>query len=254
MSNSQELAYFEDSGPIPEPPPYLEQRAPARQNRQYTNREPQGRPQRQNAIVSADLPPVEFDEHGNWAMHTPEQEVAVIRRLRGAGALPDSFETDLQIAFAVQALKAGGMNVYASIGHVAFIYGRYTEFDDVPLAKVLRTGLMEHHDEWGFTLKEDGGYLRMDFENGNLHLPAAGAVCEIKRQGRPLRKFAYTAEQARRNGSANKKGAWSQDPLVMMIRKARSRAFNKEFADILYGDPNADPSQDRRVDDSVLGV
>lgn len=244
MTSSHEFANYGDDAPMPEPPPYLERQvsrsAPRAASRtKYTNREHQGAPAKDMVVANVDLPPVDFDEQGNWLMRTPEQEMAFIRRLKASGALPEAFQNDVQISFAIQALKAGGMNVFSSIGHVAFIYGRYTEFDDVPLAKVIRTGLLEHHDEYGFTLGKDGGYLRMAFENGNLHLPAIGAVCEVKRLCKPIYKFAYTADQAKRNGAINKKGAWTTDPLVMMIRKARSRAFNKIFADVLYSDAGA---------------
>ncbi len=215
-------------------PPRQQQRQPEVVQSIAVQRAPQNNMQRPQQQVQR-TPGMAMDSHGNWQMRNEGEELAVIARLRKAQAIPKSYQNDEQVAYALQVLRSKGHNPLASLGDTGFINGKYTEYNDLPLATAQKSGELEHFDEFVYTMGDDNSYKRASFANNNLHLEPAGAVCIMQRKGQEPREFYYTRDQAKVAGQYGKAGPWKTDFPGMLKYKARSRALRSVFADALSG-------------------
>lgn len=223
-----------DDGPPRQRQPEVVAVVPANRAPQHMQRPQQGVPQANRQPGTA------MDQHGNWLMRNEHEEFAVIARLRKAQAIPKTYINDEQVAYALQVLRSKGHNPLASIGDTGFINGKYTEYNDLPLATAQKSGELEHFDEFVYTMGEDNTYKRACFANNNLHLEPAGAVCIMQRKGQEPREFYYTRDQAKVAGQYGKAGPWKTDFPGMLKYKARSRALRSVFADALSGGGDTD--------------
>lgn len=196
-------------------------------------------PHRPQQGVPAQMPArpqqVAMDENGEWQMRNEAEELAVINRLRAAKAIPATYQTAEQVAYAIQILKRRGLDPMVCIGDTGFVNGKYIMYNDVPLAIAQQTGQLEHIEEFTYAIEPDGTYKRRCYENANLHKRPDGAVCVIKRRGHEKVEFSWTKEEAQDSGQLNKPGPWKTDFAGMLKYKARARALRSQFAWALAG-------------------
>lgn len=240
----------------PEPPPITEQfpstppvRQADRPRPQQAAPQPQQRPQnstamarhapQQSVALAVRQDKVTFDDRGNWTMRDETEELAIIHRLRAARAIPQSFENNDQVAYAMQFLKKRNLDPMVCIGDTGFVNGKFILYNDAPLAIVEKTGLLEYFEEFTYTVDDKGEYKRRCYENRNLHERPAGAVCVVQRRGRPKMEFAWSVQDAREARQMDKPGPWKTDLAGMLKYKARSRALKSQFASALAGGEEA---------------
>lgn len=184
--------------------------------------------------------PMEMDSKGLYVVRTQNDEFRVAKMLIETGAINASLKSPLQVMVAMQAAKSLGLNPYTALRQMAFINGSLTFFGDLELAVVRMSGQLEWIEEWNFLLNEDGKYVRRSFENSNLHLPAYGAICRVKRKDMPVAEEAFTEADAKTAGLWGRGAVWSKYPARMMQMRARGLILRSVFSDITQGMENAE--------------
>lgn len=180
--------------------------------------------------------PMEMDERGLYRMRDSTDEVRIAKMMLETKAVPASFRTPQQVVMAIQALKSLGLNWRTAIRQCSFsANGAFTVFGDLELAVVRQSGQLEEIDEFLYVIGEDGKYQRRCFENSNLHLPAAGAVCRVKRAGHPVHETSFSVEDAKEAGLWGKTPTWRSYASRMMTMRCRSMALRNQFSDFGQG-------------------
>jgi hypothetical protein len=137
---------------------------------------------------------------------------------------------------ALQAVKSVGLNPYTALRQVGFINGALTFYGDLELAIVRMSGLLEDKEEFLYAVSEDGSYKRRCFENANLHLPVAGAVCRMKRKGQAcIEEASFSVEDAKASGLWMRTPVWKNYPGRMMQMRARGLCIRNTFSDVSQG-------------------
>lgn len=179
--------------------------------------------------------PLELDERGCYIIRNQSEEYRVAKLLMESGAVNSSLKNVTHVMVAMQAAKSVGLNAYTALRQIAFINGSLTFFGDLELAVVRMSGELDFIEEFLFILDEDGKYVRKCFENSNLHLPAFGAVCRLKRKGMPVVEEAFTEADAKTAGLWGRGSVWSKFPGRMMQMRARGVAIKNCASDITQG-------------------
>lgn len=179
--------------------------------------------------------PMRLDDRGLYKIANEADEYRVANMLMKSGAVNSSLKNAAQVMVAMQAAKSVGLNPYTALRQMAFINGSLAFFGDLELAVVRMSGNLESIEEFSFTLTEDGKYERRSFENSNLHLPAFGAICRVKRKGMPVVEEAFTEADAKVSGLWQKTPTWRNFPARMMAMRARGMALRNSFSDALGG-------------------
>jgi hypothetical protein len=185
--------------------------------------------------VVAKPTPMEMDNRGLYVIKNQGDEFRVAKMLMDSGAVNSSLKTPAQVMVAMQAARSVGLNPYTALRQMAFISGSLCFYGDLELAVVRMTGELESIEEFTFLLNEDGKYERRSFENSNLHLPAFGAVCRIKRKGLPIVEESFTEADAKTSGLWGKTPTWRSFPARMMGMRARGMAIRNSFSDATQG-------------------
>jgi len=123
-----------------------------------------------------------------------------------------------------------------AIRQVAVVHNLLSIWGELPKA------VCEPHIESFEEFRFDGEYQPINFANKNLHHPAFGAVCRVKRKdnGREV-ESAFTLAEADTAGliarakGKNGSGPWITYPNRMLQMRARSRALKDLFPDKLSG-------------------
>jgi hypothetical protein len=177
---------------------------------------------------------LEMDERGVYKVRNQADEMRIAEFLIRTKAVPQAFREPSQVMMAMQACKSLGLNPYTALRQCSFVNGAFTLFGDLELAVVRATGELEGIDEFLYVI-EEGKYARRCFENGNLHLPVAGAVCRIKRKGLDWHESTFSREDANHAGLWGKTPTWRAYPGRMMQMRARGQAIRNTFSDATQG-------------------
>lgn len=184
------------------------------------------------------MEPLELDERGLYKLVNSTHEMRMAKMMLETKAVPSAFKTPQQVVMAIQALKSLGLNWRTAIRQCGFSQqGAFMVYGDLELAVVRQSGLLEDLHEFLYVRDEASGKLvERCFANSNLHLPAEGAVCIVKRKGMPRPyEQSFSIDDAKLSGLWGKTPTWRQFPSRMMTMRARSMALRGSFPDISQG-------------------
>lgn len=202
------------------------------QNEQQEIRPESALPAKQPVVRPA---PMQMDDKGLYVLANQHDEWRLAKMLIDSGAVNPSLKDPLHVMVAMQSAKSLKLNPYTALRQMAFINGSLTFFGDLELAVVRMSGQVEMIEEWHFCLDENGEYKRRCYENSNLHLPAFGAMCVIKRKGMPAGAESFTKSDAMTAGLWERTPVWKKFPSRMLQMRARSVALKNHFSDCLQG-------------------
>lgn len=145
-----------------------------------------------------------------------------------SGFAPQCFKTPEAVLIAVQYGAEVGLKPMQALQSISVVNGRPGLWGKALPGIVLQHGILEKFNEW------------TEGEGENVV-----AICEVKRKGMDtVRVEKFGALDAKKAGLWGKTGPWSQYPKDMLKYKARARAFNALFADVLCGLPVLEDIQD----------
>jgi hypothetical protein len=152
-------------------------------------------------------------EDGTLVGSSFEEQFRLARAYHASGLMPKGLNSPEKVLVAMQLCRELGLPPMTSIGKICVINGTASLFGDLPLALVMKSGLIE-------SIKEEQ--------------TIEGAVCTVKRKGMEslCRSFSLVdAKQADLLG----KGPWKQYTKRMLQMRARTWALKDAFPDILGG-------------------
>jgi len=145
-----------------------------------------------------------------------------------SGFAPSCFKTPEAVMVAVQYGAEVGLKPMQALQSISVVNGRPGLWGKALPGIVLQHGILEKFDEW---TEGDGESLV--------------AVCKVKRKGMESERIEkFGVADAKKASLWGKSGPWSQYPKDMLRYKARARAFNALFADVLCGLPVLEDIQD----------
>lgn len=166
-------------------------------------------------------PPVEIAIPEDWIGARPSTLDALQRLARGyvqAGMMPRGLDS---VAAATMVLLRA-IECRIPFGQMAqwcmMVNGRLALWGDLPMALVMRSGLLADIDEH---YEGEGESLR--------------AVCTVTRRGMSPHTRVYSVADARRAGLWDRGGPWKTHGLRMLQMRARAFALRDRFADVLGG-------------------
>ncbi|RYF48171.1 MAG: hypothetical protein EOO38_10685 [Cytophagaceae bacterium] len=179
--------------------------------------------------------PMRLDDRGLYIVRDQAEECRIAHMLISTGAVNKTLNSASKVVMAMQAAKSLNLNPYTALRQMAFINNCLTFYGDLELAVVRMAGQLEGIEEFKFCLNEDGKYERRCFANSNLHLPAYGAVCRVKRRGHDWAEEAFTEADAQKANLWGKTPTWKQYPDRMLQMRARGLALRNNFSDATQG-------------------
>lgn len=199
--------------------------------------------------------PIPLDENMAITPTNHAEFKSLILAVSDGGGFPARFKTiQSKIAAAALATSLMGKKWQLALNNIADIKGQLTIFGELPGAIAEQTGQVE--EKHVFVI--DAEYKEICMENRNLHqFPFAG-ICKIKRQGRVLKEFSYTLEEAKSAGQypsmkpeylnnqrtgrmiPNDDSPWMKHTKIMLMRKAMNMAVKFEFPDAMVATPVAE--------------
>lgn len=165
--------------------------------------------------------PIQANEQGQLVGSTFEDQYRLARAYYSSGMMPKTLNSPEKVLVAVQICRELNLPPMNSLPKIAVINGSASLFGDLPLALVMRSGLLEAIEEtW-------------------LHDPVShevvGAICKVRRKGLPgIIERKFTIEEARQAGLATK-DVWKAYKKRMLQFRARSWALKDAFPDVLMG-------------------
>lgn len=154
----------------------------------------------------------------------------VARGLLAAGCLPKQLDSEPKVLMAMQFLRQLGLPDIACLPRVCIINGSYSLWGEGPKA-LCQPEIEDFHEFWF-----DKDYSEICFANKNLSADAYGSLCRVKRRGLATWvERAFTMDDARKAGLANKSGPWTHYPRRMLQMRTRAWALKDAFPDRLMG-------------------
>jgi hypothetical protein len=181
-------------------------------------------------------------EHGVAAPKSVEEQYRLAKLYLSSGFLPTRFETIEQIVVAMHFAKENfPESPLTALRQIAVIEGVPSLFGDLPLAKVMKSGLCSYKKEYIL----DSEMNEICIANKNLNAEIFAAVCTVRRTvpgvGNIEATSVFTVEDAKTANLWDKKSksgrptAWVTYPKDMMKYRARARALKDLFPDVLNG-------------------
>ena len=168
------------------------------------------------------LAPLEM-EKGTYKVTSIEGAYRLAQYAVKSGLVPQTYNTPEKVLVAWEFGGELGLSRMQSlvclsvVRNIPAIGGKHVH------AIVLGKGILEEFKEW-----TEGVQFQDDFT----------AICKVRRKGLPGETVKrYSVADAKRAQLWGKQGPWSSDPALMLCYRARSRAFNALFADVLCGLP-----------------
>jgi hypothetical protein len=172
--------------------------------------------------------PIKLNASGLVKCETTKDLLRLASGVFKSSLAPSGFKSELAVLVAMQMGAELGLHPMQSLQCIAVVNNKPTIYGKALPGIVLKHNLIEIFEEW--------------FEGDGLGMVA---VCKVKRKGiESVRVEKFTAQDAKAAGLWGKAGPWSQYPKDMLRYKARARAFNALFADVLCGLPVAEDYQD----------
>jgi hypothetical protein len=172
--------------------------------------------------------PLNIDTHGLVKCSTMDEAHRFANAVIQSGLAPSSFKSATAVLFAMQMGAELGLKPIQALQCIAVVNGRPTIYGKALPGIVLRHNIIEIFEEW-----TEGEGL------------ALKAFCKVKRKGiETIRTEVFTAQDAQLAGLWEKTTTWKGYPKDMLGYKARARAFNALFADVLCGLPVTEDYQD----------
>lgn len=171
--------------------------------------------------------PMKANENGLMLGSTLEERFRVCSLYVASGMLPKSYNTPEKAFIGIQyALELGFKDQpLTALKNIAVINGMPSIWGELPLALAMKSGLLEHIDEYFV----DKNNKRLDSTCTAEQVFAA--VCVVKRNGITFER-AYTQNDKTKLGV---QAIWNQFEKIMMKRKARAVALKDAFPDVLLG-------------------
>lgn len=197
-----------------------------REMQEIANSQPQGPPR----------PSLQAHDRGVLVGSTLEEQYRLAQYYTKSGLMPQGLNTPEKVLVALQLCHELGLPPMSSIGKIAVINQTPSLFGDLPLALVMRSGLLEDIEET----------LELDAQGKDPLL----AICKVKRRGMdtPIERC-FSQEDAKRAGIWGKR-VWLPYPKRMMQMRARSHALKDAFADVLSGVQISEYDADMIVEDN----
>lgn len=202
-------------------------------------------------------PAIRVDENGLLAPADSNQLWQVACWMLRANLVPRDFDSPEKVMIALQYAREVGLSPMKGIQRIAIVNGRPALWREAPLALVQASGKLTGFREWFEDL--DGNKLRGPALEAAIGNGSFIAFCWCQREGNIEAEGFFSKQDAMRAGLWGK-NVWANYPLDMARYKARSRALDSVFADILTGvntRENLDefgPEKPIEVDSSVVEV
>ena len=187
----------------------------------------------------------------------------ILQEIADGGGMPKRFETAAQQLAAYNLARAlMGDRWQMAVNHIAPIHGQMMIYGELPRTLAEVTGQVKEFKVYAI----DKEYKEICLANKNLHEDVYAGVCEVQRQGRMMKQYSYTLEEARKAGQyppmkpewvnkqrtgkmlPNDDSPWSKYTKIMLMRKAQAIGVKFEFPDALAGAPIAEYDADELPD------
>lgn len=186
--------------------------------------------------------PIEANESGQLIGSTLEDQFRLAKAYFSSGLMPKALNSPEKVLVAMQLCRELSLPPMTSIGKICVISGTPSLFGDLPLALVMRSGLLLSIEE---TWIHDPGTHKV-----------VGAKCKVKRKGiEGETERVFTLDDAKQAGLLGK-GPWQAYTSRMLQMRSRSWALKDLFADVLSGCAVLEYDFNATVDDhgNVVGV
>jgi hypothetical protein len=172
-----------------------------------------------------------------------EERFRVCSLYAKSGMLPKGYETPEKVFAGLQyAMELGFQNQpLTALRNIAIINGQPSLWGELPLALVMKSGLLAFKDEYFVDSK--GVRLPVVCAIEDVY----AAVCVVERKGFHRQEFAFTQDDRTKLGVA---AIWQQFTKIMMKRKARSIALKDLFPDVMMGITIAEHDHHVYLDDA----
>lgn len=200
-------------------------------------------PEQKQVKPSEKKAPVLIDEKGMLAADSFEGNWRIAEVLVASRMLPQHYDTPAKVMAGIEHARELGLPPLIGLRQIAVINGNPSIWGELPLALVMKSGLMESFSEWFI----DSEFKKINEENKNLNAEVFGAACSSKRVGFEIRTDYYTAEDAKKMGKWGK-NIWAAHPKRMLQMRARSLTLKNLYPDVLSGISIAEYDHDKLPD------
>lgn len=176
------------------------------------------------------LPSIRADEKGVLVGSTIEEQFRLATAYYKSRMLPAHYDSPEKVLTAMQLCFELGLKPLTGMRQIAVINGVPCLYGDLPLAVVRASGKLERIKEF-FIDKE---YKEVCRRNKNLEAEVIGAVCILKRFGKPEEEKVYTVADAKQAKLWGTK-VWAVHPKRMLQMRVRNWNLKDNFSDILNG-------------------
>lgn len=164
---------------------------------------------------------IQAEESGVLVGSSFTEQYRLARAYSASGLMPATLNTPEKVLVALQLCHELGLRPMTSMSKIAVINGSPALFGDLPLALVMKSGLLENIEET----------IEMDTQGKDPIV----ATCAVKRKGIDIPIIrSFSQEDAKRADLWGKR-VWKPFPKRMMQMRARSHALKDGFADVLMG-------------------
>lgn len=159
------------------------------------------------------------DERGLLIGGSLEEQYRLAKAYCASGLMPKALNTPEKVLVGLQLCRELGLPAMTSIGKIMVVNGVPAIFGDLPLALVMRSGLLVKINE-KFLSDEKGAAL--------------ASVCVVQRRGQDPVERSFSFEEAKL-ADLLKNGIWGKYRKRMLQCRARAWALKDTFPDVLYG-------------------
>lgn len=180
------------------------------------------------AALGPALAAIKADDQGRLVGSTFEDQFRLAKAYFGSGLMPKALNSVEKVLVAVQLCRELGLPPMASLGKICVINGTPSIFGDLPLALVMKSGLLIDIKE--YLIGEDGQEVSSTEES------FTGAVCIVVRKGKSAVLRQFTIADAKKAKIWEKSSSpWLTYPKRMLQMRARTWALKDAFPDVLLG-------------------
>lgn len=188
---------------------------------------------------------IALSETGAALPKTVEDQYRLAKAYVSSGMLPKQYVRPEQVITGMAFANELGLHPLTGLKSIAVINGNPCIFGDLPLALVMKSGLLESIEE---ILIDVSGQMIKPGENKELF----GAVCRVKRKG--LANYtvtSFTLDEAKK-AELLSRDPWKKYTKRMLQMRARAQALKDTFPDVLNG--IAIEEYDQQEPDSTPGT
>lgn len=181
-------------------------------------------------VEKTDVPSSPSFNDGVLIGATLDEQWRIATAFSQGGLLPKGIDTPQKAFTAIQFAVSLGLPPATALRQIAIVNGVPSLWGDLPLALVNKRPDFEYKKELVF----DKDYNEICFTNKNLDAEPYGAVCKLKRRGKPEVEGSFTIRESQKAGLSQKDN-WKKYPKRMLIYRARATAIKDSFPDAING-------------------